>query len=32
MKVDKLEKIAREIAHLFISILPNQEYFDKKLE
>jgi len=32
MKRDKLEKIAKEIAHPFISILPNQEYFDKKLE
>jgi hypothetical protein len=32
MKKIKLEKIAKELAHPFISILPNQEYFDKKLE
>jgi hypothetical protein len=32
MKNKKLEKIAKTAAHPFLSILPNQEYLDKKLE
>lgn len=30
--MDKLEKIVKAVAHPFISILPNQEYFYRKLE
>jgi hypothetical protein len=31
MKSEKLEKIARGVAHPFISLLPNQKYFEEKL-
>jgi hypothetical protein len=32
MKNKKLEKIGREIAHPFMSLLPNQQYFEERLE
>jgi hypothetical protein len=32
MKNERLEKIARGVAHPFISLLPNQESIHKKLE
>lgn len=32
MKNSKLEKIGKEIAHPFISLIPNQKYFNEKLE
>ncbi|MCX6750211.1 MAG: hypothetical protein NTZ83_02035, partial [Candidatus Pacearchaeota archaeon] len=32
MKNKRLEKIAKGVAHPFLSIIPNQEYLCKKLE